>query len=180
MTRLEFNNQVFLLSRKLYLVAFRFLRRQEDAEDAVQEVFIKLWNRLEELEKYSSLEAFAVTTTRNYCIDVLRKGKQMINEDGSRQYNIMNDEPTPHEELERSETSDLLHRIIKDLPENYRTIITLKEIDGMTYDEVAALTDQNVNTLRVNLSRARKMIREEFKKQRYEHSGNIQPTGKIL
>ena len=75
MTRLEFNNQVILLSRKLYFVAFRFLKRQEEAEDAVQEVFIRLWNRLDELDKYSSLEALAVTATRNYCIDILRKEK---------------------------------------------------------------------------------------------------------
>ena len=78
MTRLEFNNQVLLLSRKLYTTAFRFLKRQEEAEDAVQEVFIRLWNRLDELDRYNSLEAFAVTTVKNYCIDLLRREKLVI------------------------------------------------------------------------------------------------------
>jgi len=180
MTRLEFNNQVLLLSRKLYVVAFRFLRRQDEAEDAVQEVFIKLWNRIDELEKYNSLEAFAVTTTKNYCIDVLRKEKSLVREDESLHENIVNKEPTPYEELENRETADLLDSIIAGLPDNYRQIITLKDIDGHSYEEVAQATQQNINTLRVNISRARKIIRDEFKKYRYEYRGNIQATGKIL
>jgi RNA polymerase sigma-70 factor (ECF subfamily) len=180
MTRLEFNNQVLLLSRKLYIVAFRSLKRQEEAEDAVQEVFIKLWNRLDELDRYNSLEAFAVTTVKNYCIDILRKEKSFVHEDHNNHFGVINNEPSPYEVLENNETSQILNRIIDKLPELYRQIVTLKEIDGLTYEEVAEITNQNINTLRVNLSRARKMIRDEFKKQRYEHTGNKQPAGKIL
>jgi RNA polymerase sigma-70 factor (ECF subfamily) len=180
MTRLEFNNQVLLLSRKLYLVAFRFLKRQDEAEDAVQEVFIRLWNRLGELDRYNSLEAFAVTTVKNYCIDVIRKEKSIVHEDHNNHLSVINNEPSPYEILENNETGQILNRIIDELPEIYRQIITLKEIDGLSYDEVAAITNQNINTLRVNLSRARKMIRDEFKKQRYEYRGNTEPAGKIL
>jgi RNA polymerase sigma-70 factor (ECF subfamily) len=180
MTRLEFNNCVLQLSRKLYLVAFRFLKRQEEAEDAVQEVFMRLWNRLDELDKYNSLEAFAITTAKNYCIDVLRKEKSLVHENQDNHLYILNNEPSPYEILENNETSEILNRIIAGLPDNYRQIITLKEIDGLSYDEVAEITNQNINTLRVNLSRARKMIRNEFKKQKYEHKGSIQPAGKIL
>lgn len=180
MTRLEFNNQVLLLSRKLYIVAFRFLKRQEEAEDAVQEVFIRLWNRLDELDKFNSLEAFATTTIKNYCIDVLRKEKNIVHENHDSHLYVLNNEPSPYEILENNETSEILNRIIEGLPDNYRQIITLKEVDGLSYDEVAEITNQNINTLRVNLSRARKMIRDEFKKQKYEHKGNIQPARKIL
>jgi RNA polymerase sigma factor (sigma-70 family) len=180
MTRLEFNNQVLLLSRKLYMVAFRFLKQQEEAEDAVQEVFIKLWNKLDELDRYNSLEAFAVTTIKNYCIDIIRKEKSIVHEDHNSHINLSNNEPSPFEALENTETSQMLNRIIEELPETYKQIITLKEIDGLTYEKVAAITNQNINTLRVNLSRARKMIRDEFKKRRYEHSGNIQSARKIL
>jgi len=56
MTRLEFNNYIFQLSRKLYLVAYRFLRNREEAQDAVQEVFIKLWNKKDKLDEYTSIE----------------------------------------------------------------------------------------------------------------------------
>ncbi|HVN59556.1 MAG TPA: sigma-70 family RNA polymerase sigma factor [Bacteroidales bacterium] len=180
MTRLEFNNQVLLLSRKLYIVAFRLLRRQDEAEDAVQEVFIKLWNRIDELGKYNSLEAYAVTTIKNYCIDMLRKGKSIVGEENPSHFNVMNNDPSPHEELENNETSQLLGRIIDNLPEMYRDIIRLKDIDGLSYDEVAEIADQNINTLRVNISRARKMIRDEFKRNRYEYRGNLQASREVL
>jgi RNA polymerase sigma factor (sigma-70 family) len=180
MTRLEFNNQVLLLSRRLYLVAFRFLRRQEDAEDAVQEVFIKLWNRLDELDRYNSLEAFAITTVKNHCIDIIRKGKAVFSEDTNNYITVINDDPSPDEIMERQETSDLLGRIISELPDNYRMIVQLKDIDGLSYEEVATATEQNINTLRVNLSRARKLIRDEFKKSKYEYRGSVRSSGKIL
>ena len=65
------------LSRNLYGYAFRILRNQEEAEDAVQEVFIKLWNMGKKLDEYNSIEALAVTMIKNFCIDQLRKKKHL-------------------------------------------------------------------------------------------------------
>lgn len=176
MTRLEFNNQVLQLSRKLYLQAFRFLRRQDEAEDAVQEVFIRLWNKREELEKYNSLEALATTSVRNYCIDILRRRKIINNEDQENHKGIHDPNPSPSEAMENNESWQILNKIIQQLPELYREIVTLKDIDGLSYEEIVSLTGQNVNALRVNLSRARKMIRDEYKKFRYEYTGSIQSS----
>ena len=172
MTRLEFNNQVLQHSRKLYLVAFRFLRRQDEAEDAVQEVFMRLWNKHEELEKYNSLEALATASVRNYCIDILRRKKLMIIEDNENHHSVPDAGLSPEEALESNEVSAILNNIIKNLPDIYREIIKMKDIDGLSYEEIVEITGQNVNTLRVNLSRARKLIRDEFKKYRYEYTGN--------
>ncbi len=66
--------------------------------------------------------------------------------------------------LRESETAAIMDRIINELPEAYGKIIQLKEIDGLSYEEIADQTGQNINTLRVNLSRARKMVRDEYKK----------------
>jgi RNA polymerase sigma-70 factor (ECF subfamily) len=177
MTRLEFNNQVLQLSRKLYLTAFRFLHRQDEAEDAVQEVFIRLWTRREGLDKYNSIEALATTSLKNYCIDILRKRKLITNEDQENHKGIPDRNPSPSEAMENNESLQILDKIIQQLPELYREIITLKDIDGYTYDEIVDLTGQNINTLRVNLSRARKMIRDEFKKYRYEYTGSTHSSG---
>lgn len=173
MTRLEFNNQVLQLSRKLYLVAFRFLKRQDEAEDAVQEVFMRLWNKREGLERYNSLEALATASVRNYCIDILRRKKLMIVEDNENHKGVLDNRPSPEEALENSEVSGILNKIIQGLPDIYREIITMKDIDGLSYEEIVEISGQNVNTLRVNLSRARKLIRDEYKKYRYEYTGNI-------
>ena len=180
MTRLEFNNHVLQLSRKLYLVAFRFLKSREEAEDAVQEVFIRLWNKKEKLGEYHSVEALATTTIKNYCIDQLRKIKPIRIEEKLNQVVVNREEPSPQEQLEKVESAELLYIIIARLPEIYREIIMKREIEGLSYEEIALTTNQNINTLRVNLSRARKMIRDEYKKERYEYTGNIKTVRKVL
>jgi len=180
MTRLEFNNHVLQLSRRLYLVAFRFLKSREEAEDAVQEVFIRLWNKREKLDKYDSIEALAITTMKNYCIDQLRKIKIIPLEEDRSQWTVYLNEPMPDEQMENVETARILKRIIGRLPHIYKEIITMREIYGLSYEEIALITNQNVNTLRVNLSRARKMIRDEYQKNRYEYTGNNKAARKIL
>ena len=89
-------------------------------------------------------------------------------------------DPSPYEQLERDETSKILHNIIDRLPDIYRDIIRRREIEGLSYEEIALITKQNINTLRVNLSRARGMIRDELKKLNYENNGNKKIAGKIL
>jgi RNA polymerase sigma-70 factor (ECF subfamily) len=171
MKRTEFNDLVLQYSRNLYGYAYRILRNQEEAEDAIQEVFIKLWNMGNKIDSYNSLEALAVTMTKNFCIDQIRKRKQFIRDDEVKQDQYSVDNSSPFELLNSKESEDILHQIIDQLPEIYNIAIRLKEIEGLSYEEIAARTDQNINTLRVTLSRARKMIREEFNKFQYERRG---------
>ena len=153
MTPADFNDLISLHSRKLFGYAFRILRNQEEAEDAVQEVFIKLWNLGRKLEEYSSIEALAVTMTKNYCLDQLRKHKYVYYEDQINQNHFLETEPSPQEQLERKETSDILNGIIEQLPDAYRNMIRLREIEGFSYEEIAKKTNQNINSLRVTISR---------------------------
>jgi len=180
MSRAEFNELVFKISRKLYGYAHRILRDQVGAEDAVQEVFIKLWKMGGQLDEYGSIEALASTMTKNYCIDQLRKVKQLSYDNDSSLSMLLATGPTPGEQMERNESLFIIDRIIEKLPESYREIIRLRDIEELSYEEIAELTEQNVNTLRVNLSRARKLIRDEYKKYYYEYGGNKKAAGKIL
>jgi len=180
MTRAEFNDLVLKISRKLYGYAYRILKDQAGAEDAVQEVFIKLWKMNSRLGDYMSIEALATTMTKNYCIDQIRKVKQFINNNDSSVTFFHSSEPTPYEQMERSETASIIGRIIEKLPETYREMIQLRDIDGLSYEEIAKEKHQNINTLRVNLSRARKLIRDEYKRYLYEYRGNKKTAGKIL
>jgi RNA polymerase sigma-70 factor (ECF subfamily) len=180
MTRTEFDHLIQQQSRKLYGYAFRILRNQEEAEDVVQEIFIKLWKMGEKLDEYRSIDALATSMTKNYCIDLLRKHKH----DYTGDINI-NDfqnftSPSPQEQMENSEAGEILYRIIAGLPEIYRVVINLRDIEGISYEEIAEKTNQNVNTLRVTLSRARKIIRDEYIKFQYERRGIEKVTGKVL
>jgi RNA polymerase sigma-70 factor (ECF subfamily) len=172
MTRAEFNNLVHTISRLLYGHAYRMLKDQEGSEDAVQEVFIKLWKMNAGLNEYDSVSALAVTMVKNYCIDQIRKQKHVEQGDNNAFTLFQDPEPSPQEKLERNEIYTIMDKIIDKLPEIYREVIHLKDIEGLSYEEIAFKTGQNINTLRVNLSRARKMVREEFKKYNNEFRGN--------
>jgi RNA polymerase sigma-70 factor, ECF subfamily len=180
MTRDDFNELVRQHNRNLYGYAFRILRNQEEAEDAVQEVFIKLWNMGKKLNEYNNIGALATTMVKNYCIDQIRKKKHLVqaNLEG---LNIVNTGSTsPSELLENKESGDILYRIIYALPAIYRDAVIMRDIDGQSYEEIVEKTEQNINTLRVTLSRARKMIREEFNKYQYERSGFKEVDRKVL
>ena len=168
MSRAEFDQLIQQLSRKLYGFAFRILRNQEEAEDAVQEVFIKLWNMRRKLEDYRSIDALAVAVARNHCIDLIRRKKHLF--EGKFPLSDLQQPafPSPHEQMENTESGEILNKIIRDLPENYRTVIQMRDVEGISYEEIAGITDQNINTLRVTLSRARSMIRDEYNKYQHE------------
>lgn len=168
MTRAEFDNLVHSTSRKLYGYAYRILRDQEGSEDAVQEVFIKLWRMNSRLEEYESVEALAATMIKNYCIDQIRKQKHIGKYDMNPLTVYHDTEPSPYLKLERDETSRLMRRIINNLPPIYREIIQLRDIEELSYEEIAEKTGLNINTLRVNISRARKIVREEYIKYNHE------------
>jgi RNA polymerase sigma factor (sigma-70 family) len=180
MTREKFNEYVHKQSRILYAFAFRILRNQEEAEDAVQEIFIKLWNMGTKIDEYNSIEALATTMIKNYCIDQIRKSKHRIYENTENQPQSLSQSPSPHEELENKETNIIINEIIEKLEDKYRIVIELRELNGLSYDEISEMTGQNVNSLRVTLSRARGFIRDEFKKYNNEKRRVGQTSRKVL
>ena len=180
MTRADFNELVRRLGRKLYVQAYHILENQPGSEDIVQEVFAKLWRMNASLDKYESVDALAVTMTKNLCLDQLRRQKFTERGSESSFSQIMNEEPSPHDALERRETISIIEYIIGNLPDLYREVIRLKDIEGLSYEEISQKIFMNINTLRVNLSRARKMVREEFIKYSYEKRGNKGASEEVL
>jgi RNA polymerase sigma-70 factor (ECF subfamily) len=180
MTRTDFDDLVRQLNRNLYGYAFRILRNQEEAEDAVQEVFIKLWNLGRKLDEYKSIGALATTMIKNFCIDQIRKKKHFIQEENEGKDFQNPGSASPYELMESRESEDILYHIIDHLPDIYKDAIRLREIEGLSYEEIAEKTDQNINTLRVTLSRARKIVREEFNKYQYERKGIKEVDRKVL
>ncbi len=180
MTRADFNDLVRQLNRNLYGYAFRILRNQEEAEDAVQEVFIKLWNLGKKLDEYNSIGALATTMIKNFCIDQIRKKKRFLQTEDVVQDIINSDNESPLTLMESRESEDIIYHIIDQLPDIYKVVIRLREIEGLSYEEIVDKTHQNINTLRVTISRARKMIREEFNKYQYERRGIKEVNRKVL
>jgi RNA polymerase sigma-70 factor (ECF subfamily) len=161
MNRDEFNKYVKLISRRLYSLAFRILGKQDEAEDAVQEVFIRIWNMGNKLDNYESVDALATTMTKNYCIDQLRKSRIIFENDLSvRDVSVA----ATDEIMENAESYMIIQKIISSMAPNYRGMIIMRDIDELSYEEIAGKTGQNINTIRVNLSRARAIVRKEYSK----------------
>ncbi len=156
----EFKKLVIPFSPRLLAFAARILGDSENARDVVQEVFLKLWLMKDELNKYRSMEALAMTMTKNLCIDHLRKRKPVQWNDSLAD---MGDAPYEEETESRIDFMEMGARVIQivgTLPEQQRMIIHLKDIEGYSSEEVMEIIGINANTLRVNLSRARKKVRE--------------------
>ncbi len=161
----EFKLLVMPYSSRLYRMAFRLMNSREEAEDIVQEVYVKLWGMRNDLPNYNSIEALCVRITRNLCLDQLRRRK--VNHDAMKaeQTKTTNYPDTPSEDLEKKEDAELVHRLIAALPEPQRSLVHLRHLEGKEYDEIAEMVNMNVNAIRVSISRARKQMREMIEKQ---------------
>jgi RNA polymerase sigma-70 factor (ECF subfamily) len=161
----EFKLLVMPYSTRLYRMAFRLMGNREEAEDMVQEVYVKLWGMRNELPKYKSIEALSIRITRNLCLDQLRRRK--VNYDALKAEKLKQQENTntPEGELERKEEEKIVHQMIAALPEPQRSLIHLRHLEGKEYEEIAEMVNMNVNAIRVSISRARKQMREMLQKQ---------------
>jgi len=161
----EFKLLVMPYSSRLYRMAFRLMNSREEAEDIVQEVYVKLWGMRNEIEKYNSIEALSIRITRNLCLDHLRRRK--VNHDAMKaeQYKESSYPETPSENLEKKENAELVHKLISALPEPQRSLVHLRHLEGKEYEEIAEMVNMNVNAIRVSISRARKQMRALVEKQ---------------
>ena len=160
----EFKKLVLPYGKKLFHFARLILKDEYAAQDAVQEVYIKLWNMRKELLKINNIEAFAIKITRNWCLDRLKKKNPLLIDNYSTGFDQQKDAHEPYKMLERDEKIRNLYAIMETLPEQQRMLIRLRDIDGYEFDEISEITNLNEVTIRVNLSRARKKIREELVK----------------
>jgi len=148
---------------KMYRLALRLLVSREAAEDATQEVLIKLWNRNGKLKHYANFEAFVMTVTKNHCLDQLKLKqnnnlKIVHNNYESRDNNI-------HSQLEFSDELEQVSKILKDLPQQQKLIFQLRDVEQYEFEEISEITQMNETAIRVTLSRVRKKIREELQKK---------------
>jgi RNA polymerase sigma factor (sigma-70 family) len=159
----DFKTNILPVSKKLLRFATQFLKDEDEAKDAVQDVFLKLWQKRDELEKVENIEAFAMRMTRNRCLDVIRATKTIpINAETDRK---MKEETVDvHKHVEFTESANQIKKLINQLPDLQRTVMYLRDIEQLSYDEIAETTELQLNAIRVNLSRARKKVRDEFLK----------------
>ncbi len=147
------------------------LRDADEAEDALQDAFIRLWSKGYDVEKRAEAEALIFRAIRNESFDRLRRRKrrpQSFTEAG------LEGRPEIGERLEDSRQAERTLNIVEDIIANELTpiqkrIIRLHEYEGMSLEKVAVKLDMNAPAVRMQLSRARKMIRECYRKQNEQY-----------
>jgi len=145
----------------LFRFCLRLLQNKQDAEDAVQDVLIKLWKMRNELNTYKNKDAFAMTVVKNHCLDKIRTRKNYTSDYAKIPTNFNDD---LNKTIDSAEGSILVNQQINRLPEQQRMIIQLRDIEEMEYEKIAEITGISENTIRVNLFRARKKIKENIEK----------------
>jgi len=162
MKQSEFLKTVMPFKDKVFRLAKRLLISTEEAEDATQELYFKLWKNKSKLKDYNSIEAFAMTMTKNYCFDRL-KSKQASNLKLVHS-NYKETGTSLQKRIELNDSVSLVHKLIEDLPEQQKLIIQLRDIEQYDYDEISKILGMQPTAVRVALSRARKTIRQELTK----------------
>ena len=145
---------------KLFRLAKRLLVSTEEAEDATQEILIKLWSKNASFEKYRNVEAFAMTMTKNLCLDRL-KSKQagnlkLVHSNYQEKGSLL------QQKIEAKDSVSWVQKIMDELPEQQKMVLQLRDVEEYDYDEIAKMLDMKPTAVRVALSRARKTVREKL------------------
>ena len=164
MKKINFRNDILPLKNELYRLALRITLNPAEAEDVVQETMIKIWNRRDQWDEIESIEAFCLTICRNLALDKMRKIEgqnqsldEAVHDAPDRSYSS-----NPEEQAMQQDRIALIHRLIGQLPEKQRSAMQLRDFEGKSYKEIAAIMDVSEEQVKINIFRARQAIRQKY------------------
>ncbi|MBO4535608.1 MAG: sigma-70 family RNA polymerase sigma factor [Bacteroidales bacterium] len=156
MTEKAFHRDYLSLAETLYRVAYYLLESEAEAEDAVQELYLKLWDARARLDEVQSPKAYSIRMLKNLCLNRIRQARKLT---------FPATVPEPEAVPPQDDVLDARRRLdhvlagIKSLPDRQREILLLRTVEGLSYDEIAHRTGMNPPTLRVLLARARNTLK---------------------
>ena len=159
MDKKDYNTIVISLKDKVFRFARAILNNHDDAQDVTQDIFEKLWLKRNSIPEYNNIESYVIRSTKNLCFDRIKHKNVVIK--SSEDIKVLNNGIT-NPEIEKNETSFLVRNAINNLPEKQKIVIHLRDIEGYEFNEIAQVTGLELNALRVNLSRARKAIKQDL------------------
>ncbi len=167
-----FNEMVERYSKKLYYLCLKMLQNERDAEDTVQTVFLKAYMNLHKFEEKSSISTWLYRIGVNVCTDMLRKRKKetvtSLYATGSEDEEYALEIPDEKENVEKTvlerERKEALYQAINTLKPKQKELIVLRDIEGLSYEEIADILHMNTGTVKSGINRARKALLEKLEK----------------
>jgi RNA polymerase sigma-70 factor (ECF subfamily) len=167
-----FDNLVRLFEKKVYNLAYRMSGNHEDASDLSQEAFLRVFQSLKDFRGQSSFSTWLYRVVSNVCLDELRqRGRRptvsldepVAGDKGEvMQRQVPDPAPPPDELAERTEIREVVQAGIEQLTEEYRMVIVLRDLQGLSYQEIAEALDCSLGTVKSRLNRARFALKEKL------------------
>jgi len=162
MTASDFKCLFLPCHKQMYWVAMRLTANTAEAEDLVQEAFMRLWLKRNDIHDLESPLSFGIRTMRNIFIDKQRR-RHIEERDCDPASIVVKENSTADSNMIAAETMQRVLLLIEKLPEQQRRIITMKDLEGYTFEQIAQQTGLSEAGVRTSLSRARQTIRQQFK-----------------
>jgi RNA polymerase sigma-70 factor (ECF subfamily) len=164
--------------RKVFNVAYKFVGKHDEAEDLTQDIFLKIFKSLGTFDRRANFQTWLVSVSRNLCIDhyrSVRKERETID----RQVDASELQPPSHDQeqvarLEQRDRVSLLRQAIAALPQSLRTAILMRDIQELSYHEIAERLHLPEGTVKSRINRGRSELARQIRKLRGE---NFSPTG---
>src|SRR5262245_52863797 len=159
--------------RNVFRIALHITQNREDAEDVVQEAFLKAYQKLDQFQGNSKFYTWVVRIAVNEALMKLRKRKgdrtvsmdqEVETEDGTVPRDFADWMPNPEQQYRQSELNDILTKTIQGLPASFRTVFVLRDVEGMSTEETAEMLGLSVPAVKSRLLRARLQLRERLAK----------------
>jgi len=166
-----FEGLIKAYEKLIYNAAYRMLPNPQDAEDVSQEVIIKVYKNISKCAGAGSFKSWLFRIINNTCIDEIRKRKGKVSlsldidygeNSGHVENPVLRDENTPETEFLRKSMSENIQKAINKLPPDYKAVVVMRDISGLSYDEVAIALGINMGTVKSRIARARKKLRDEI------------------
>jgi RNA polymerase sigma-70 factor (ECF subfamily) len=144
---------------RVYNLCRYMIQDTQDAQDAAQDAFLKAYQNLKAFKPDASLYTWLYRIAVNACLDYKKKSRPEQAEDESVIDGLTSTEPSPEQRYQSKEISQAIHAALQKLPEHLRAAIVLKEIEELSYEEIAAVLDTSLGTVKSRISRAREELR---------------------
>lgn len=163
-----FEQLVELHSARIYSIALRMVGDPTDAEDLAQEAFLRIWRSLDSFNMDAKFSTWAYRLTTNVCIDFLRKEKKnntvpLFTEDDDGEETelpVADERYSPEQQLQQQELRRSVNEAMEQLDPQYRQILSMRELGGLSYDEIAEQLGLKAGTVKSRISRAREQMRK--------------------